>query len=207
MEIFNRKDHWENIYQTKTPQQVSWYQTKPATSLAFIEQSNLPLSAKIIDVGGGDGFLVDYLLEEGYEDITVLDISAAAIEKAKLRLGEKAGAVKWIISDITSFKPTEQYDLWHDRAVFHFLITDEDIAVYRKLVAESIHANGNMIIGTFSEQGPKKCSGIDIRQYSSESLTEQFSEHFERTSTLTENHKTPFDTFQNFVFCTFKKRG
>lgn len=206
MEGFNRKNHWENIYQTKGQREVSWYQAKPATSLAFIEKSGLPLSAKIIDVGGGDGFLVDYLLEAGYEDITVLDISAAAIDKAKLRLGDKANAVKWIVNDVTSFAPTEKYDLWHDRAVFHFLIAEDDIADYRKIVADSINTNGTLIIGTFSENGPKRCSGIEIRQYSAEALTERFNEHFERRATLTEDHQTPFDTFQNFVFCSFKKR-
>jgi len=207
METFNRKDHWENIYQTKGQQEVSWYQAKPETSLNFIVNSGLPLTAKIIDVGGGDGFLVDCLLELGYTDITVLDISVAAIEKAKARLGHKASDVKWIVSDITDFKPLEQYDLWHDRAVFHFLVNEDEIKSYTKRVSESINQDGTLIIGTFSEQGPKKCSGIEIRQYSEAALTAQFANGFMKTGSLTENHKTPFDTFQNFVFCVFRKQN
>lgn len=206
MEQFNRKDHWENIYQTKSQQEVSWYQAKPETSLNFIVNSGMPLTAKIIDVGGGDSFLVDCLLELGYTDITVLDISAVAIEKAKARLGHKANDVKWIISDITAFKPTEQYDVWHDRAVFHFLTNDKDVEVYSKIASENIKTDGTLIIGTFSEQGPKKCSGIEIKQYSESSLGTAFENDFIKTASLTENHKTPFDTFQNFVFCVFRKQ-
>jgi trans-aconitate methyltransferase len=207
MENFDRKNHWENIYQTKGQREVSWYQAKPETSLNFIINSGMPLTAKIIDIGGGDGFLVDCLLESGYTDITVLDISAAAIEKAKLRLGNKANDVKWIISDITDFKPAEKYDVWHDRAVFHFLLDDNDTETYTKIVSENMNQDGVLIVGTFSEQGPKKCSGIEIKQYSEAGLTTQFERDFTKTASLTENHKTPFDTFQHFVFCVFRKRN
>lgn len=206
MEDFNRKKHWENIYQTKGQQDVSWYQAKPNTSLSFIESFDLPLNARIIDIGGGDGFLVDCLLEKGYVNIAVLDISSAAIEKAKARLGEKASLVKWIVADITEFEPDEKYDIWHDRAVFHFLVDDVDIEKYRAVAGRSTHPNGRLVIGTFSESGPKKCSGIEIKQYSETTLNQVFKTYFEIESILFEDHKTPFDTFQNFVFCTFRKK-
>ena len=205
MENFDRKNHWETIYQTKEFNDVSWYQPTPETSLEFITQFNLPKTAKIIDIGGGDSFLVDYLLDLGYQDISVLDISASAIEKAKLRLGEKSNKVKWIVTDITLFKPTEQYDFWHDRAAFHFLTTETDISTYLDTSRDAIRSTGIMIIGTFSEQGPKKCSGIEIKQYSESSMTERLKNIFEKINCITIDHKTPFDTIQNFVFCSFKK--
>lgn len=144
------------------------------------------------------------MLEEGFENITVLDISAKALEKAQKRLGEKAKKVSWIVSDITDFKPTTTFDVWHDRATFHFLTTTEQVEKYKQTVKNTV--NGYLIIGTFSENGPSKCSGLDITQYSQEKLTTEFSEAFEKISCLTEDHKTPFDTFQNFLFCSFKKK-
>lgn len=205
MENFDRKNHWETIYQTKELNDVSWYQPTPETSLEFITQFNLPKTAKIIDIGGGDSFLVDHLLDLGYQDISVLDISASAIEKAKLRLGEKSNKVKWIVTDITLFKPTEQYDFWHDRAAFHFLTSESDISTYLDTARDAIRSTGNMVIGTFSEQGPKKCSGIEIKQYSESSMTDRLKNIFEKINCITIDHKTPFDTIQNFVFCSFKK--
>lgn len=205
MENFDRKNHWETIYQTKELNDVSWYQPTPETSLEFITQFNLPKTAKIIDIGGGDSFLVDHLLDLGYQDISVLDISASAIEKAKLRLGEKSNKVKWIVTDITLFKPKEEYDFWHDRAAFHFLTTETDISTYLETARNTMRSNGIMVIGTFSEQGPKKCSGIEIKQYSESSITERLKNIFEKINCITIDHKTPFDTIQNFVFCSFKK--
>jgi trans-aconitate methyltransferase len=130
MENFDRKKHWENIYKTSQPNQVSWYQPVPETSLGFVRQFHLPKIAKIVDIGGGDSLLVDHLLNKGYKDITVLDISKAAIEKTKRRLGNKAKKVKWIVSDVANFKPVEKYDFWHDRATFHFLTHEKDISNY-----------------------------------------------------------------------------
>lgn len=205
MENFDRKNHWETIYQTKELNDVSWYQPTPETSLELITQFNLPKTAKIIDIGGGDSFLVDHLLDLGYQDISVLDISASAIEKAKLRLGEKSNKVKWIVTDITLFKPKEEYDFWHDRAAFHFLTTETDISTYLETARNTMRSNGIMVIGTFSEQGPKKCSGIEIKQYSESSMTERLKNIFEKINCITIDHKTPFDTIQNFVFCSFKK--
>jgi len=205
MENFDRKQHWERIYQTKDIKEVSWYQPRPETSLDFFKHFNVPTHAKIIDIGGGDSFLVDHLLELGYEDITVLDISAAAIDKAKKRLGPKAKNVKWVVADAANFKPKERYDFWHDRAAFHFLTDDEDISKYLETAQQNLNPTGVMVIGTFSEQGPKKCSGIEIRQYSEETMTDRFNKFFEKIKCITIDHKTPFDTIQNFVFCSFRQ--
>ena len=200
----NRKNHWETVYNTKNPDQVSWTQEIPKTSLDFIHSFKLKKTAKIIDVGGGDSKLVDYLLEEGFENITVLDISAKAIEKSKSRLGKKADKVTWIISDITEFEPETTFDVWHDRATFHFLTTTEQIEKYINTAINSV--NEFLIIGTFSENGPTKCSGLDIKQYSDKKLAKGFNKGFNKIECVIEDHKTPFDTLQNFLFCSFKKK-
>src|ERR1700744_706574 len=152
----NRRSHWETVYTTKTADEVSWTQTVPQTSLDFIREFDLPKSTPIIDIGGGESRLVDHLLQDGYTDITVLDISGQALEHAKARLGVKAGLVKWIISDITEFAPEQHYGLWHDRATFHFLTTPEQIGSYLRIVGDAI--DRYLVIGTFSENGPEKCS-------------------------------------------------
>lgn len=203
MEDFDRQKHWEQIYQTKELKDVSWFQPKPETSLSFFE--NVPLTAKVIDIGGGDSFLVDHLLDLGYRDVSVLDISASAIERAIVRLGNRAKQVKWIVSDITTFQPTEKYDFWHDRAAFHFLVNEKDISNYLEIAHENINSSGVLVIGTFSEQGPTKCSGIEIKQYSETSLSNLFGSVFEKVDCIRVDHQTPFDTIQNFVFCSFRK--
>lgn len=199
------KDHWEKVYSTKQPHEVSWTQENPKTSLEFIHSFNLPKQASIIDIGGGDSKLVDKLLDEGYENITVLDISEHALQRAKERLGEKANKVNWVVSDITEFKTYKVFDLWHDRATFHFLTTLEQINKYLERAKKNIRNNGFLTIGTFSETGPNKCSGLEIRQYSEETLQQQLKEGFKKLKCITENHRTPFDTLQNFLFCSFKK--
>lgn len=200
----DKKAHWEHIYDVKTPQEVSWTQEKPETSLNFIQSFSVDKTAKIIDVGGGESKLVDFLLEEGYENISVLDISANALEKAKKRLGDRAKKVNWIVADITEFEPTEQYDVWHDRAVFHFLTEDNDIKKYQDLVSKAV--KGKMVIGTFSTNGPLKCSGLEIKQNDEISLTSTFASDFEKIECFTIGHITPFDTIQNFIFCSFNKK-
>jgi SAM-dependent methyltransferase len=197
------KNHWETVYETKTADQVSWTQEVPKTSLEFINSFGLDKSAKIIDIGGGDSNLVDFLLEQGYENISVLDISAKALERAKKRLGENAANVNWIVSDITEFTPETKFDIWHDRAAFHFLTTKEQIEKYMSIARDSV--SGFITIGTFSENGPKKCSGLDITQYSEDALTAEFKNGFEKIRCITEDHTTPFNTIQNFQFCSFKK--
>ena len=205
MEEFDRKNHWEQIYQTKKPDQVSWYQPTPVTSLSFFEQYNVPKEAKIIDIGGGDSFLVDHLLNRGYKDITVLDISESSLERAKSRLGDRSGLVKWIVEDAATFETTERYDFWHDRAAFHFLTKEDEIQNYINTVQQSINPSGILVLGTFSEQGPKKCSGIEIKQYSETSMTDRLKGSFEKIKCITVEHKTPFDTIQQFIFCSFRK--
>lgn len=205
MENFDRKKHWENIYQTKEPKEVSWFQPTPKTSLDFFKQLNVPATAKIIDIGGGDSLLVDHLLDLDYQNISVLDISAAAIDRAKQRLGERANKVKWIIADAANFKPLEKYDFWHDRAAFHFLTDEQEISNYLETAQLNINPTGILVIGTFSEQGPKECSGIEIKQYSETTMTNRLKKFFEKIKCITVDHKTPSGTIQNFVFCSFRK--
>lgn len=206
MENFDRKKHWENIYQTKQLHEVSWFQPRPETSLGFFKEFQVPVTAKVIDVGGGDSFLVDHLIDAGYQDITVLDISEAALERAKKRLGARASQVKWIVADIASYTPSEKYDLWHDRAAFHFLTREEEINHYLDMVQHYIKASGILILGTFSEQGPGKCSGLEIKQYSDASLGDRLKTSFDRIRCLTVDHKTPSGSIQNFIFCSFRRR-
>ena len=205
MEQIDKKQHWENIYQTKELNEVSWFQPKPETSLNFFEEFAISSTAKIIDIGGGDSFLIDHLLLLGYIDITVLDISNSAIERAKKRLGSNAEKVKWIVSDIVDFEPTESYDVWHDRAAFHFLTNKEDREKYVSIADKGLTNDGLLIVGTFSETGPLKCSGVEIQQYSEISLIEQMKSKFQKTNCFTIDHTTPFNTIQNFLFCSFKK--
>ena len=200
----DRKKHWETVYETKSPDQVSWTQESPKTSLEFIHSFGLKKSAKIIDIGGGDSKLVDYLLNEGFENVTVLDISAKSLEKAKERLGEKANKVNWIVSDITEFEPNMTFDVWHDRATFHFLTTTEQITKYINTARKSV--NGFLTIGTFSKNGPEKCSGLEIKQYNEDELTIELKNGFDKIKCVTEDHLTPFDTTQNFLFCSFKRQ-
>ncbi len=203
----NKKAHWENIYSTKDLTEVSWYQPIPTTSLEYLENLAIQKDAAIIDVGGGDSLFVDYLLELGYSNITVLDISAAAIERAKKRLGELANKITWIVSDILDLKSDVHYDFWHDRAVFHFITKKEDIEKYKQRLYAHLSPLAKVLIGTFSLEGPLKCSGLDIKQYSIETLTTTFSPEFSLISSKYMNHSTPFDTLQNFVFCSFSKRN
>lgn len=199
----DKKQHWEKVYEDKNPDQVSWTQEKPEASLKLIEDAGLPKTASIIDVGGGDSRLVDFLLTEGYSNISVLDISAKALEKAKKRLGDKAINVKWIINDVLNFHPDETYDIWHDRATFHFLTSKEQIKQYHAIAKKCVH--NSLIIGTFSKEGPTKCSGLEISQYDEQGLTNVFKNGFEIEDCFTIDHITPFDTVQNFQFCKFKK--
>lgn len=199
-----KREHWETVYNTKSPEQVSWTQKIPALSLEWIESFQLPKNAAIIDIGGGDSTLVDFLLEKGYEDITVLDISETALEKARQRLGDKSKKVNWIQADVTDFKPDRSYDLWHDRATFHFLTETEQVAKYLALAGSIV--NNIMMIGTFSIDGPAKCSGLPITQYSEEKLAALFDKDFEKMNCRYKDHITPFNTIQNFLFCVFRKK-
>jgi SAM-dependent methyltransferase len=197
------QNHWDTVYKTKGPNQVSWTQEIPKTSLDLIHSFGLTKTAKIIDVGGGDSKLVDYLLDEGFENITVLDISAQALDKAKKRLGDKAQKINWVVSDITEFQPDTVFDVWHDRATFHFLTTSDQVAKYMDTARNSV--SGFLTIGTFSDNGPEKCSGLPVKQYNEQTLTAELHNGFDKIRCITEDHITPFDTKQNFLFCSFQR--
>ena len=200
------KEHWEKVFTTKSSDQVSWFQPYPTTSMEFLELFQLPLGAAILDVGAGDSHFVDALLKKGYTNVHILDISETALEKAKLRLGDKAKLVKWIVTDITEYQPDISFDFWHDRAAFHFLTREEDIERYVSLAEHSISSGGYLVLGTFSEAGPSKCSGLEIKQYNEVSLSHRFEKQFNRIKCIPENHITPFNTTQNFLFCSFVKK-
>ncbi len=200
------KKHWEKIYTEKQANEVSWTQDVPETSLSFINSFNLDKSAAIIDIGGGVSKLADHLLKEGFENISVLDISETALEKVKKRLGNKAEKVKWIVADINDYQPQQQYDVWHDRAAFHFLTTKNQVAHYLSITQQSVSKNGYVMIGTFSESGPEKCSGLPVKQYSEKSLSTKLNKYFQKIKCISEDHITPFKTKQNFLFCSFRKK-
>jgi SAM-dependent methyltransferase len=202
----DRKKHWETIYGTKAEDQVSWFQPYPKTSVEFLDLFDLPPDANIIDIGGGDSHLVDVLLDKGYHNVWVLDISANAIERAKRRLGDRAKLAHWVVSDVVEFVPEVQFDFWHDRAAFHFLTDEKAINAYVSLAERSIREGGYLVLGTFSEKGPEKCSGLEIKQYSEASMSARFEVMFDRIKCVEEDHATPFDTVQNFLFCSFKRR-
>ena len=197
--------HWENVYLTKAPDAVSWYRPHLELSLNLISHVAGEPSASIIDIGGGASTLVDDLLERGYQSLTVMDISPAALTAAKSRLGPVAEKVQWLTADVTRASLAEQaYDVWHDRAVFHFLTAQEDRDRY---VSQAIHAvkhGGFVIVSTFGPEGPTKCSGLDVSRYDAESLHQQFGRRFRLVESTTELHETPFGTTQQFVYCCCK---
>lgn len=201
----DKKQHWENVYQTHPLTQVSWYEPIPDTSLSMINQFKVPKDSAIIDIGGGDSLLVDYLLMLGYTNVTVLDISAKAIERAQARLGERAAFVKWLVSDVLELNPTERYDVWHDRATFHFLTDLCEQQKYLDMV-HRLTPNGYMVLSTFSTDGPEKCSGLPVQQYTENTLSDLFARYFEKIRCFTKMHVTPFNTIQSFVFCSFQNR-
>ena len=204
--MLEKKQHWETVFTTKAENEVSWYQNEPKTSIQLIQACKVAKDAKIIDIGGGDSYLIDSLLELGYTNLFLLDISAAAIERAKKRLGEKAKKVTFIVSDSLHFQSDEKFDVWHDRASFHFFTTANDIEQYKTNMITNSTKNGHLILGTFSEDGPLKCSGLSITQYSVEKMEAVFGEDFELENCFTEDHETPFDTVQNFIFCHYIKK-
>ena len=203
-----RKQHWENVYQTKKADQVSWFQPHLSKSLDFIVQSGIGLSASMIDVGGGASTLVDDLLEKGYSNISILDISGTALETSKKRLGNKAGKIHWIEGDITNVKlPEQHFDLWHDRAVFHFLTDAAARQKYKENLDSSLKPGGGLILAAFSLKGPERCSGLNVTRYSPELLQAELGKGYRLIKTLEETHPTPFGTTQEFVYCFFKKEN
>jgi len=202
----NSTQLWDNVYSTKAENEVSWFQPYPKISMEFIELCKLPQSANIIDIGGGDSHLPEALLDKGYQNIYVLDISANAIERAKQRLGKRVSQIHWIVSDITEFNAPVQFDLWHDRAAFHFLTAEEKISKYISIADNAVKKDGYVVLGTFSENGPEKCSGLEIKRYSETLMSATFEKNFNKIKCIYEDHITPFNTIQNFLFCIFKKK-
>lgn len=196
------KSHWEHIYETKDVTQVSWFQLHPELSLQFIEATGVTKTAQIIDVGGGASTLVDDLLNDGYQNITILDISKAALEVARQRIGPFADNVRWLESDITKIDLSSQYyDCWHDRAVFHFLTNSRDRDSYVKNVRRSVKIGGHVIVATFGLDGPLRCSGLEVVRYNPQNLHDEFGRGFELVTAKEELHQTPFGSEQKFVYC------
>ena len=202
----NKKTHWETVYQTKSDRQVSWYRDHLDNSLRMILNTNVGKDAAIIDVGGGNSTLADDLLDNGFADISVLDISASAMKKSQTRLGSRAQQIEWLEADITDATlPKNYYDVWHDRAVFHFLTDAKDRQKYVKLVMSSLKIGGHIIVASFGENGPLKCSGLDVVRYSPETMHSEFGNEFKLIKSLNETHKTPFGTTQEFIYCYCRK--
>jgi 2-polyprenyl-3-methyl-5-hydroxy-6-metoxy-1,4-benzoquinol methylase len=200
------KTHWEHIYQTKESAQVSWYQLHPQRSLQYIRNTGADRTANIIDVGGGASTLVDHLLDDSFGQITVLDISKEALEISQQRLVQRARLVTWLEADITRVDlPLHKYDVWHDRAVFHFLTKPQDREAYVKAVEHAVRPGGHVIVATFASDGPEKCSGLDVARYDPQSLHHEFGPGFELLDSTHEAHQTPFGTEQKFIYCYCRK--
>jgi 2-polyprenyl-3-methyl-5-hydroxy-6-metoxy-1,4-benzoquinol methylase len=196
------KAHWEKVYGSKAPDQLSWYRRHLETSLALIERAARNTSASIIDVGGGESTLVDDLLARGYQNVTVLDISQTAIDVTKQRLGSAAQCVRWLTGDVTKLKlEARAFDVWHDRAVFHFLTSTEERRAYVENVARSVRTGGHVIVSTFGPEGPKQCSGLDVIRYDADSLHDQFGTSFRLVESSKELHETPSGSTQQFLYC------
>ncbi|HLG99987.1 MAG TPA: class I SAM-dependent methyltransferase [Bryobacteraceae bacterium] len=198
----NARAHWERVYQGKAPDAFSWYRPHLDTSLDLVRQAAPSTSASIIDAGAGESTLVDDLLASGYENITLLDISATALDATKARLGPRAAQVRWIVGDaIEAELPPACYDIWHDRAVFHFLTGEDQRTAYVRQVLRAVRRGGHVIIGTFGPEGPRKCSGLDVVRYNAALLHDQFGRHFRLLDSREELHRTPFGTTQQFLYC------
>lgn len=199
-------EHWEHVYSTKATDAVSWYQEHAEQSLRLIKATGVPLSATIIDVGGGASTLVDDLLGSGYSNLTVLDLSEAALTAARTRLGSRAGLVNWIVADAAKVElQAHGFDVWHDRAVFHFLTAPEDRAGYVQAVLRAVKPGGHIIIATFAEDGPTRCSGLPVMRYTAEGLQAELGESFTLVEHEKESHLTPSGAIQQFTYCRFRK--
>ncbi len=202
------RDHWENVYASRSPEAVSWFRPHLEHSLAFLEAARLGRDAAVIDVGGGASTLVDDLLDRGYSNVTVLDLSQQALDAARARLGERASRVRWICADVTdvALEPAA-YDLWHDRAVFHFLREPAARERYVAGVRRALKPGGHVIVATFGPHGPERCSGLEVMRYSPDELHAEFGSEFARLASATERHVTPWGTEQEFIYCYCRMPG
>jgi len=203
----DRTTHWQNVYATKGEAEVSWFQDTPAISLEMIRAASPDQNAAIIDIGGGASRLVDALLQDGYRNLAVLDISANALDAVKQRIGAAASAVDWIVADATTWQPVKSYDIWHDRAAFHFLTDPHDRAAYVERLRSAVAAGGHVIIATFAPDGPEKCSGLPVQRHDSASLSAELGPEFELVETRSDIHRTPWQSTQAFQFSRFRRRG
>ncbi|MCP3374570.1 class I SAM-dependent methyltransferase [Bradyrhizobium cajani] len=202
----DRTMHWQNVYATKGEAEVSWFQDTPAISRDMIRAAKPNHDAAIIDIGGGASRLVDVLLQDGYRDVAVLDISANALDVAKRRIGPAASTVDWIVADATTWQPAKTYDVWHDRAAFHFLTDPHDRAAYVERLRSAVAPGGQVIIATFALDGPEKCSGLPVQRHDSASLAAELGSEFELVETRREVHHTPWNSTQAFQFSRFRRR-
>jgi len=205
MENQSRKTHWDNVYASKGEREVSWFQEKPAPSLAMLEQAGAVPGSDIIDIGGGASRLVDHLLDRGFRNVTVLDLSEAALNVARARLGDRAAQVRWLVADVTSWEPSQTYDIWHDRAALHFLTEQADRAAYVARLGRALRVGGYAIIATFAPDGPEKCSGLPIVRYDAASLGATLGRPFELVATRSDVHATPWGSQQSFQFSLFRR--
>lgn len=203
----DRSAHWENVYATKGEAEVSWFQDSPAISLEMIRAVSPDHDAAIIDIGGGASRLVDALLQGGYRDVAVLDLSANALDIVKRRIGQAASTIDWIVADATTWRPAKTYDVWHDRAAFHFLTDPPDRAAYVERLRSAVAPGGHVIIATFAPDGPEKCSGLPVQRYDSTSLAAELGPEFELVETRSETHHTPWHSTQAFQFSRFRRSG
>lgn len=203
----NCTEHWNQVYQTKAPNDVSWFQTRPAISLKLIEATGVGKDEGIIDVGGGASVLVDTLLDAGFAKLAVLDISAAALALAKKRSGAHAGNVEWFEADVTGFDPPHRFHLWHDRAVFHFLTDKDDRQKYVQTLKRTLTSNGHVIIATFATAGPLKCSGLEVARYDAPGICAELGSGFRLVAQLDETHVTPWSTEQKFSYFRFARNA
>ena len=201
----SRKSHWETVYTTKGENEVSWFQEYPALSLELIDFARPMPESAIVDIGGGASRLVDGLIARGFKHVTVLDISHAALDAAKARLGERASEVEWIVADITKWHPAHSFDIWHDRAAFHFLTDPADRAAYVACLKQAIRPGGHAVIGTFAIDGPEKCSGLPVNRYDAAGLAKELGEGFELVDSRRQDHSTPWSSMQRFQFCIFRR--
>lgn len=206
MTASERQSHWQDVYLNKGEQQVSWTQADPQPSLGLIEKFARDRNAAIVDIGGGASRLVDALVMEGFAAITVLDLSEAALQWAKARLGEKGASVQWIAADVTAWQPPQPFDIWHDRAAFHFLIEEKDRAAYLDCLRAGVKPGGYAIIATFAPDGPEKCSGLPVQRYSPESLSTAIGSAFDLVEHHLHRHVTPWGAVQSFQFSALRRR-
>jgi trans-aconitate methyltransferase len=201
----HRQAHWQGVYASKGEAEVSWFQESPASSLEMIELAGVPPAGAIIDIGGGASRLVDTLLDRGFRTVSVLDLSAAALETAKARLGARAGQVEWIVADVTAWQPTRSYELWHDRAAFHFLTDMSDRAAYVACLAKAVKPGGHAMIATFAPDGPERCSGLPVMRHDAESLAAELGGAFALVTSRRHQHTTPWGAIQRFQFSLFRR--